>query len=261
MNCLLDEGSDTTYINEDVVEELGLTRVKERIEVKVANDQTISFMSNTFTIGLESTDGRVDTEIVAKTSEKICGGMKVVSWVTLKQNWNHLKKISFPKLAKGNQIDVLLGADLYELMYSMKEVVGNKDDPVARLCPLGWTAVGKIKRGSIVENHHTGFSHTFRNHVDAPTTKEVPNESSDLNSTLKRFWDLESVGVIPARESLMIPEENISWLKVSNSLKFDGEHYEVAVPWKEDRLDLPCNLLIAKQWLLSTEKKLLKIKK
>jgi hypothetical protein len=59
VNCLLDEGSDTTYINEDVIEELGLTGVKEKIEVKVANDQKISFMSNTFTIGLESMDGRV----------------------------------------------------------------------------------------------------------------------------------------------------------------------------------------------------------
>jgi hypothetical protein len=30
VNCLLDEGSDTTYINEDVIEELGLTGVKEK---------------------------------------------------------------------------------------------------------------------------------------------------------------------------------------------------------------------------------------
>ena len=79
VNCLLDEGRDTTYINEDVIEELGLTGVKEKIEVKVANDQTISFMSNTFTIGLESMGGRVDTEIVAKSSGKICGGMKAVN--------------------------------------------------------------------------------------------------------------------------------------------------------------------------------------
>ena len=79
VSCLLDERSDTTYINEDVLEELGLTGEKERIEVKVANNQTISFMSNTFTIGLESTDGRVDTEIAAKMSEKIYGGMKAVS--------------------------------------------------------------------------------------------------------------------------------------------------------------------------------------
>ena len=141
MNCLLDEGSNTTYINEEVVNELGLTGAKERIEVKVANDQTISFMSNTFTIGVESTNGRVNTEIVAKTSEKICGGMKErsVEELTTKQNWNHLKEIPFPTSAKGNQIDVLFGADHYELMYSMKEIVGNKNEPVARLFPLGWT--------------------------------------------------------------------------------------------------------------------------
>ena len=155
MNCLLDKRSNTTYINEEVVNELGLTGAKERIEVKVANDQTISFMSNTFTIGVEGTDGRVNTEIVAKTSEKICGGMKDVNWLTIKQNWNHVKEIPFPTSAKGNQIDVLFGADHYELMYSMKEIVGNKNEPVARLFPLGWTAVGKIEQRNKAGLHHT----------------------------------------------------------------------------------------------------------
>ena len=74
VNCLLDEGSDTTYVNEDVVEALGLQGSKTKIEVKVANDETVSFMSSTFQIGLESMDGRVDTEIIAQTSKKICGG-------------------------------------------------------------------------------------------------------------------------------------------------------------------------------------------
>ena len=46
MNCLLDEGSDTTYVNEDVVEELGLVGQKEPIQVNVANAQTIHFMSS-----------------------------------------------------------------------------------------------------------------------------------------------------------------------------------------------------------------------
>ena len=62
VNCLLDEGSDTTYVNEDVINELGLTGEKEPITVKVANDQTIRFMSGTLEIGLESTDGRVDKD-------------------------------------------------------------------------------------------------------------------------------------------------------------------------------------------------------
>ena len=38
VNCFLDEGSDTTYINEDLVEELGVKGRKELITVNVAND-------------------------------------------------------------------------------------------------------------------------------------------------------------------------------------------------------------------------------
>ena len=258
VNCLLDEGSDTTYINEDVVNELGLTAAKERIEVKVANDQTIKFMSNTFTIGLESTDGRVDTEIVAKTSEKICGGKKAVNWLTIKQKWKHLKAIPFLTLAKGNQIDVLLGADHDELTYLMKEIVSSKNEPVARLCPLGWTAVGKTEQRNKAGLYRTTFSHTFGIHADQSTTKDIPNECSDLNSTLKRFWELESIGITPTKESVMTPDEQQAWEKVSKSLKFNGKHYEVALPWKDERPDLPNNFPMARQRLLPTEKKLLK---
>ena len=70
MNCLLDEGSDTTYVNDDVVEALGLQGSKTKIEVKVANDEIVSFMSSTFQIGLESIDGQVDTEIIAQYFDK-----------------------------------------------------------------------------------------------------------------------------------------------------------------------------------------------
>ena len=57
MNCLLDKGSDTTYVIGDVVEALGLQGSKTKIEVKVANNETVSFMSLNFQIGLESMDG------------------------------------------------------------------------------------------------------------------------------------------------------------------------------------------------------------
>ena len=54
VNCLLGKGSDTTYVNKDVVEELGSTGEKEHITMKVANHKSISFISGTLKIGLES---------------------------------------------------------------------------------------------------------------------------------------------------------------------------------------------------------------
>ena len=89
VNCFLDEGSDTTYVNEDVIETLGISTQKEEITINVANHQKIRLMTATLKIGLESVDGKVDTAIVVKTSDKICGGMRPTDWVTMKQQWNH----------------------------------------------------------------------------------------------------------------------------------------------------------------------------
>ena len=69
--CFLDEGNDTSYVNEEMVEELGLDGSNEKEIINVANDQKVNLMSATMKIGLESLDGRVDTVIVAKTSNNI----------------------------------------------------------------------------------------------------------------------------------------------------------------------------------------------
>ena len=37
VNCLLDEGSDTSYVNDDLIEALGLHGAKTEINLKVAN--------------------------------------------------------------------------------------------------------------------------------------------------------------------------------------------------------------------------------
>ena len=92
------------------------------------------------------------------------------------------------------------------------------------------------------------------NHINS-----VENENFPLNSLLKRFWDLESIGILPTYPQ-MTSENKLAWNKVSKSLKFDGKYYEVAVLWKEDRPVLPNNMLLARTRLVSTERTLLKDK-
>ena len=87
-------------------------------------------------IGLESLDGCVDTVIVAKTSNNICGRI-ATNWLQIKDQWKHLRDISFPKLGKRSKIDVLIASDYYNLLFPMKEVRGGDNEPSARLCPLG----------------------------------------------------------------------------------------------------------------------------
>ena len=124
-----------------MVEELGLEGTKEKVSINVANDQKVhvDLMSATIETGLKSLDGRVDTVIVAKTPNSICGGMKPTNWLQIRDQWKHLRVIPFPKLGKRSKIDVLIGSDYYNLLFPMKEVRGGDGEPSARLCPLGWT--------------------------------------------------------------------------------------------------------------------------
>ena len=55
-------------------------------------------MSATMEIGLESLDDRLDTVIVAKTSNNICGRMIPTNWLQIKDQWKHLRDI--PKLGR-----------------------------------------------------------------------------------------------------------------------------------------------------------------
>ena len=208
-------------------------------------------MSGTVKVGLESTDGRVDIEILAQTSRKICGAMMPMNWLQVKHNWSHLKNIPFPKLAKGKCIDVLLGADNYELMYSMREVVGKPDEPVARLCPLGWTVIGRISEERS-HCHHSRLHHTFRVQSQEP---ERNTSDGDLSTLVRRFWEIETMGTTSDRPA-MGPDESRAWDKVSNSLRFEDGHYVVAVPWKDERPVLPNNKPAAEKRLISIERKL-----
>ena len=59
-----------------------------------------------------------------------------------------------------------------------------------------------------------------------------------MNSTIKKCWEVESVG--PTVESTMLKMEDCTALqKVENSMKYESERYQVAIPWKENAPELP----------------------
>ena len=167
-----------------------------------------------------------------------------------------MQDIPFPKLANRGKIDVLLGTDNFQLMYPKREVIGGAEEPCARLCPLGWTAVGRINMENTGADQNTSLCHTFRmQHFGevAPTVEQ----SDDLNALLKRFWDLETMGITPPKP-VMTTDETAAWHKVSKSIKFENDHYVVAVPWRNERPSLTNNRPLAEKRLESTERKLAK---
>ena len=73
-------------------------------------------------------------------------------------------------------------------------------------------------------------------------------QSDALNATLKRFWDLETIGIKPPKPAMTF-DESAAWHKGSESIKFENDHYVVAVPWPNERPSLPNNRPLAERRL------------
>ena len=176
--------------------------------------------------------------------------MKPANWLQIKDQWKHLRDIPFPKLGKRSKIDILIGSDYYNLLFPMKEVCGGDNEPSARLCPLGWTAIGTIGTSEGHGASNTGNLNTYR-------IQQSECSDRDLKYLLKQFWSLEASGITPQVEKPLSPKEKLAFEKVNESIKFDGERYEVSVPWKHKRPELPPNRLMEEKRLHTVEKNLM----
>ena len=73
---------------------------------------------------------------------------------------------------------------------------------------IGWTAVGRIKKERTGEMHHTNLYQTVRKEQFGGVAT-IAEKQDDLNTTLKRFWDLETMGIMPSRP-VMTPDESVA---------------------------------------------------
>ncbi|XP_068723412.1 uncharacterized protein [Montipora capricornis] len=81
-------------------------------------------------------------------------------------------------------------------------------------------------------------------------------ENGGVNETLKRFWELESIGIAEIEDPVMSQEEECAVADFNRGLNFDGHNYEVRLPWKRDPPKLESNYAQALRRLESVERKL-----
>ncbi|XP_067049218.1 uncharacterized protein [Acropora muricata] len=81
-------------------------------------------------------------------------------------------------------------------------------------------------------------------------------ENNEVTASLRRFWELESNGIVEAVHPTMTQEEELAVNDFNDGLNFDGKNYEVRLPWKRDHPKLENNYAQAVKRLESIERKL-----
>ena len=90
----------------------------------------------------------------------------------------------------------------------MEEVRGGDIEPVGKLCPIGWTAVGTIGTSEEHGASNTAYLNTS-GYLNNYRIQQSECSDGDLNYLLKQFWSLEAVGVTPEMEEPLFPKENL----------------------------------------------------
>ena len=168
---------------------LGLHEPYKTVKVHVLNNEVETFQSMPVEVMIESVNGQYRKEIGVKTCpQNVTGSYKVEDWSKNKTNWPHLHSCDFATPAKEGLVDLLIGVDNADLLYSRADVRGEPGSPIARLGPLGWSCIGATEKQQGTDCR----THTIRTFLSM-STAEITS-CCQIDEQVKRFWEVESYG-------------------------------------------------------------------
>ena len=103
------------------------------------------------------------------------------------------------------------------------------------MTPLGWTCVGPLE-----------------NEASSPFTFNTAHLQT-LDKNIQKFWEIENEGIVKANN--ISPKDTVVLARAEESIRFTDGKYDVALPWKQEHIELPDNFEMAKKRLESTKKK------
>ncbi|XP_067041143.1 uncharacterized protein [Acropora muricata] len=217
VRVLLDSGSQRSYIRKNIAESIGLQGPSEVLSVATLGGETSEskrFQRVRFTLSPIQGHPKEAVEMEALTLPKICNPLGPVK-LSLMDN-PHLQGLTLADSYPRNsvQVDVLIGADhYYSFVTGTCKREENPESLVAVESYFGWIITGPVD--------------SYSKHTSAMLTMV---ENNEVTASLRRFWELESIGIVEAVNPTMSQEEELAVNDFNDGLNFDGKNYEVRLP-------------------------------
>ena len=229
VRIVMDTGSQGSYITD---------RARERLALATSGEQCMTIMTFGATQGGSRVCEYVKVGFKLKSGQSqiltlfsvpaICERLTSHSLINCRDVYPHLSGLEFadePGDGEELHVDVLVGSDHYWDLITGRVRRGS-DGPVAIDTKLGWVLSGPISTPG-----HTDASLNLMTH--ALLANAQLSEEQTLNETMRSFWELESFGIPDTDRSL--------YDELCDTIKFRDGRYEVQLPWKTPRRDLPNN--------------------
>ncbi|KAG1927518.1 hypothetical protein F2P79_024188 [Pimephales promelas] len=235
IRCLLDGGSQRSFISENTVRALKLPVMKQETFTLHTFESTAPATSrrNTVKVTLQSIwnkDQKVEVEAL-ETPQVCTAVMKIPGehiQAEMKRKGLQLADYQDPGTCD-TELSLLIGADYYWHVVS-GQVERITDALVAVESIFGWSVQGPVTMSSVSD------AACMHIHIDEDTL---------VSERLKAFWETESLGITMQQSNS--PEEEDALRMFEKTTQYKNGRYEVELPWRPDKPELPDNYRIAKK--------------
>ena len=225
--AFIDSGSDCTLVTKCIADSLGLKQYPSKLSMSTLHGtQTTTCAEAKVLIESlsESFSTMIDPAIVVETLPV----MRVDKDEGDMGHLPHLRDVPFISL-QNRTVGILVGCDVPEAHWVTEQRVGDSQHPFANKSPFGWILRGPIK----------GYSLT-RVRVNA-----LISNATSVSSLLEKLYNTEFSDVTTIEESKHSVEDEEAINIAQSSIKLIDGRYEVGVPWKLPRIELPNNESLA----------------
>jgi hypothetical protein len=225
---VLDSGSQRTYITR---------RIKSRLHLSALSNESLHIKTFGASPGMETQCELVNLGVHVSNGEVIMLNALVVPFIcnpitfqpisVSRERFDHLMGLELADSADAQEsleIDVLIGSDSY-WSFVTGNIIRGICGPTAVQTKMGWVLSGPAGPPEISTNLIFNATHAL--------TVSTSEADSSLDEQLKQFWTLESLGIMEDE-----PSVHETFLQ---HIKFNGERYQVSLPWKEAHPTLPTN--------------------
>lgn len=240
--ALLDSGSQSSFITESCVQRLGLPRRSSSIQINGVGTSVAGQTRGDTTIQLYSRQTK---------SHVIDLHVLIISRITSNLPYSNLSApdiqhfqdldLADPSFFKSAQIDVLIGIDVFFMLLDGKSII-QPNKPTAQLSKFGWLVAGPVQ---LIKNSTNSFH----------TTLTPSSDQDNVNTLLKRFWELEE---IPSSEYLSFHDNVCENYFAETTTRSKDGRFVVRIPFKNESLSLGDSKKAALSRLKSMENKFLR---
>ena len=235
--ALLDEGSSITMIDNELLQELGLTGKQSQLDIQWFGGITSIEMSTVVNVCISGDNNKkyLLKDVYGVTNLNLpmqTLGADDIRGLNMSNANIKLYNNAIPK--------ILIGLDNCQLGLPVEANKFVKHGPIAAKTALGWVIFGPTKQN-----------------VKSVSSCLLLHQPSNLqlHSAVEKFFDMENFGVNAVPEA--VNEEDSRAIEIlNNTTKKINNNFQVGLLWREKDVHMPESYKMAEQRLIGSEKKI-----